>query len=286
MIDNADLEVLVYERELAPWWRRPSPTVARRVPPAPGGRGRDPGHGTRPGGGGPRFGARRYEEALAAGTADRDFGPRSPDDLYVLYTGGTTGMPKGVMWRQEDIFFAAMGGGGWGARADHLARRTGRPGQHRRGRPRADAGGRPPHARKRPVGHVERVHDGRHRRALHRAPLRPRPAAAHRRRRAGGVGALVGDAMARPLAEALADRGAGHLRHVHASPSSARAGRCCPPRSRTTSPPSCPGYDHGPLRLQRERRPGRGGGRRHRPPVRDGRGHRGPRRRPAAAVAR
>ncbi len=57
----------------------------------------------------------RYEEALAAGTADRDFGPRSPDDLYVLYTGGTTGMPKGVLWRQEDIFFAAMGGGGWGA---------------------------------------------------------------------------------------------------------------------------------------------------------------------------
>ena len=45
----------------------------------------------------------------------RDFGPRSPDDLYVLYTGGTTGMPKGVLWRQEDIFFAAMGGGGWGA---------------------------------------------------------------------------------------------------------------------------------------------------------------------------
>ncbi len=36
---------------------------------------------------------------------------RSPgDDLYILYTGGTTGMPKGVLWRQEDIFFAAMGG--------------------------------------------------------------------------------------------------------------------------------------------------------------------------------
>ncbi len=34
----------------------------------------------------------------------------SPDDLYILYTGGTTGMPKGVMWRQADIFVAAMGG--------------------------------------------------------------------------------------------------------------------------------------------------------------------------------
>jgi acyl-CoA synthetase (AMP-forming)/AMP-acid ligase II len=37
---------------------------------------------------------------------------RSGDDHYVLYTGGTTGMPKGVVWRHEDIFFAALGGGG------------------------------------------------------------------------------------------------------------------------------------------------------------------------------
>ena len=42
---------------------------------------------------------------------ERDFGSRSGDDHYVLYTGGTTGMPKGVVWRQEDIFFAALGGG-------------------------------------------------------------------------------------------------------------------------------------------------------------------------------
>jgi acyl-CoA synthetase (AMP-forming)/AMP-acid ligase II len=55
-----------------------------------------------------------YEHALAAASADRDFGPRSPDDLYILYTGGTTGMPKGVMWRSEDIFFGAMGGGNFG----------------------------------------------------------------------------------------------------------------------------------------------------------------------------
>jgi fatty-acyl-CoA synthase len=34
----------------------------------------------------------------------------SGDDLYVLYTGGTTGMPKGVLWRQHDIFMSAMGG--------------------------------------------------------------------------------------------------------------------------------------------------------------------------------
>ena len=52
-----------------------------------------------------------YEEALAASTSGRGFPSRSADDLYCVYTGGTTGMPKGVLWRHEDIFFAAMGGG-------------------------------------------------------------------------------------------------------------------------------------------------------------------------------
>jgi acyl-CoA synthetase (AMP-forming)/AMP-acid ligase II len=52
-----------------------------------------------------------YEAALAAASPERGFGPRSADDLYVLYTGGTTGMPKGVKWRHEDIFFAAFMGG-------------------------------------------------------------------------------------------------------------------------------------------------------------------------------
>ncbi len=49
-----------------------------------------------------------YEELLAESSPERDFGPRSPDDLYIAYTGGTTGMPKGVVWRQEDIYFTAM----------------------------------------------------------------------------------------------------------------------------------------------------------------------------------
>jgi len=55
-------------------------------------------------------GARDYEEALAA-AADA-LPPVTPreEDLYILYTGGTTGMPKGVLWTQRDIFFAAMGG--------------------------------------------------------------------------------------------------------------------------------------------------------------------------------
>jgi len=52
-----------------------------------------------------------YEARIASASATRDFGERSGDDHYVLYTGGTTGTPKGVVWRQEDIFFGAMGGG-------------------------------------------------------------------------------------------------------------------------------------------------------------------------------
>jgi fatty-acyl-CoA synthase len=36
---------------------------------------------------------------------------RSGDDLYMLYTGGTTGMPKGVMWRQDDLFAKLIDGG-------------------------------------------------------------------------------------------------------------------------------------------------------------------------------
>ncbi len=52
-----------------------------------------------------------YEEALADSSDVRDFAPRDSDDLYIVYTGGTTGMPKGVMWHHRDIFFGAMGGG-------------------------------------------------------------------------------------------------------------------------------------------------------------------------------
>ena len=51
-----------------------------------------------------------YGEAVLACSAARDFGPRSPDDVYIIYTGGTTGHPKGVMWRHEDIW-RTLGGG-------------------------------------------------------------------------------------------------------------------------------------------------------------------------------
>ena len=48
-----------------------------------------------------------YEEAArSAAPGDTGSGPwgRSGDHLYMLYTGGTTGMPKGVMWRQDDLY--------------------------------------------------------------------------------------------------------------------------------------------------------------------------------------
>jgi len=52
-----------------------------------------------------------FTDAEAAGSAERGFPPRSADDQFIIYTGGTTGMPKGVMWRQEDLFFSGLGGG-------------------------------------------------------------------------------------------------------------------------------------------------------------------------------
>jgi acyl-CoA synthetase (AMP-forming)/AMP-acid ligase II len=52
-----------------------------------------------------------FEEAVREGSPERDFDRRSGDDLFIIYTGGTTGMPKGVMWRHEDIFHAGMGSG-------------------------------------------------------------------------------------------------------------------------------------------------------------------------------
>jgi acyl-CoA synthetase (AMP-forming)/AMP-acid ligase II len=51
-----------------------------------------------------------FGTAIAGQSADRDFPERSGDDIYMLYTGGTTGFPKGVIWRHEDIW-RTLGGG-------------------------------------------------------------------------------------------------------------------------------------------------------------------------------
>ncbi len=62
-----------------------------------------------------------YETALESAPATREFPPRRSDDLYCVYTGGTTGMPKGVLWHHDDIFFAAMGGGDPLSLGNHIA---------------------------------------------------------------------------------------------------------------------------------------------------------------------
>ncbi len=55
-------------------------------------------------------GAADFATAVAARSAERDFADRSNDDIYILYTGGTTGYPKGVLWRHEDVW-RTLGGG-------------------------------------------------------------------------------------------------------------------------------------------------------------------------------
>jgi acyl-CoA synthetase (AMP-forming)/AMP-acid ligase II len=60
-----------------------------------------------------------YEDLLANAGTER-FDGRSPDDHYILYTGGTTGSPKGVIWRQEDLIRAALNAARFGAPFDSV----------------------------------------------------------------------------------------------------------------------------------------------------------------------
>jgi 3-oxocholest-4-en-26-oate---CoA ligase len=102
LFDNADLVALVHDRTFAD-------RVAAVLPDAPrlhtvlvieDGSAADS----------TNYGGVSFETAIEHASTKRDFTERAPDDLYVLYTGGTTGNPKGVMWRHEDVW-RVLGGG-------------------------------------------------------------------------------------------------------------------------------------------------------------------------------
>ena len=102
IFDDADLEVVLHQRRYAPKMAAVLPRVpaVRHTIVVEDGTSEDTGD----------YAPVEYETALADSSPERDFGERSADDLYMLYTGGTTGMPKGVVWRQEDVW-RVLGGG-------------------------------------------------------------------------------------------------------------------------------------------------------------------------------
>ncbi|OBG93237.1 acyl-CoA synthetase [Mycobacterium sp. E3251] len=102
LFDNSDMVALVHERQY-------SDRVANVLPDTPNVKtilvvedGSDNDY--------QRYGGVEFYTAIAQGSPERDFGERSADDIYLLYTGGTTGFPKGVMWRHEDVYRVLLGG--------------------------------------------------------------------------------------------------------------------------------------------------------------------------------
>jgi acyl-CoA synthetase (AMP-forming)/AMP-acid ligase II len=102
LFDNADLVALVHDAQFTPRIAN----VRSRLPKLRHCIAIADGSGTDES----LIGSVAYEDAVALGSPARDFAPRSGDDLYVLYTGGTTGKPKGVMWRHHDVIFTLGGG--------------------------------------------------------------------------------------------------------------------------------------------------------------------------------
>ncbi len=122
LCDDADLKTMIFHREFAPRvaFVAPKLPALRTLVFVDDGSGADVGAFAPAGDGPPRRAAPpgstgapaiEYESAISEQSSARDFGERSGDDVYLLYTGGTTGMPKGVMWRHEDLFFAGLQGG-------------------------------------------------------------------------------------------------------------------------------------------------------------------------------
>lgn len=91
---NADMVALVYEKSFTPFvneLRGDFPAIKTYLWLEDGSAGEMPSD-------------THYESALVAQPATRGFAPRSADDIFMIYTGGTTGMPKGVLWRHEDFY--------------------------------------------------------------------------------------------------------------------------------------------------------------------------------------
>jgi acyl-CoA synthetase (AMP-forming)/AMP-acid ligase II len=101
ILENSDAVAVVHEAQFGPLVE----AAGKRVPLLRHVITVDDGSGTAP-----PAGAVAYEEALAAASPERDFETRTDDDIYILYTGGTTGYPKGVVWRHEDVW-RVLGGG-------------------------------------------------------------------------------------------------------------------------------------------------------------------------------
>ena len=106
LFDNADLVGLVHDRVYAPLVAEVLPKVApmKAIVAVPNPLEPDDASDIA------SYGGVTLAEAVAGQSDARDFGPRSPDDIHIIYTGGTTGFPKGVMWRHED-FWRVLGGG-------------------------------------------------------------------------------------------------------------------------------------------------------------------------------
>ena len=101
VLANADARAIVYHLAFAPTLRQ----VLPRLPEL-----RVLIHVADDSGESPLPGSIDYREIVVAESPEALDLPYSADDLYILYTGGTTGMPKGVLWRQEDVFFNGLGG--------------------------------------------------------------------------------------------------------------------------------------------------------------------------------
>ncbi|MDX2381453.1 MAG: acyl-CoA synthetase [Acidimicrobiia bacterium] len=142
-----------------------------------------------------------YESALAAASPHRNFASRSPDDLYIVYTGGTTGMPKGVMWRNEDLILGALNSNRQGRGIEHVEQ-LGEEAATATGQGRLMSLGPMMHGSAQWLMGNCHVSGGVH--VMYTAErFDPRVALAMAAETGTHVLSVIGDAMARPVAEAL-----------------------------------------------------------------------------------